>query len=247
MSRSSAGAKSAIVAITATSERVKDSTRVRVNRAYTDAIVAAGLIPLVVPPVPAELAPAILDVVAGLVLTGGEDIDPSYFGAVRHPATGAANDDRDRCELALAREAAARRLPTLAICRGVQLLNVALGGSLIQDLPTEHGGPVEHDAEGERGARVHDVEVAAGSRLGGIVDARWITTNSFHHQAVDRLGAGLCTVATSPDGVVEAVECSDRAWWMVGVQWHPEELTATPEEWDRALFKAFADAVRRAG
>src|SRR5438067_12386895 len=125
MSPSRSAAKLGVVAITATSERVKDSTKVRVNRAYTDAIVAAGLIPLVVPPVPAELAPPILDVVAGLVLTGGEDLDPSYFGAVRHPATGVANEDRDRCELALAREAAARRLPTLAICRGVQVLNVA--------------------------------------------------------------------------------------------------------------------------
>jgi putative glutamine amidotransferase len=157
-----------------------------------------------------------------------------------------ANDDRDRCELALAREAAARRLPTLAICRGVQVLNVALGGTLIQDLPTEHRGAVDHDADSARGMRVHNVDVAVGSRLGGIVDARSIATNSFHHQAVDRLGAGLCTVATSPDGVVEAVECTDRAWWMVGVQWHPEELTATPEEWDRRLFKAFADAVRGA-
>jgi putative glutamine amidotransferase len=246
MSPSSSAAKSAIVAITATSERVKDSTRVRVNRAYTDAIVAAGLIPLVVPPVPAELAPAILDAVAGLVLTGGEDLDPSYFGAPRHPATGTANDDRDQCELALAREAARRRLPTLAICRGVQVLNVALGGSLIQDLPTERGGAVNHDAGGARGSRVHAVDVAAGSRLGEIVNARAITTNSFHHQAVDRLGAGLCTVATSPDGVAEAVECTDRAWWMVGVQWHPEELTATPEEWDRRLFAAFAEAVRGA-
>jgi putative glutamine amidotransferase len=244
MPPSSSGAKSAIVAITATSERVNDSTRVRVNRAYTDAIVAAGLIPLVVPPVPAELVPAILDVVAGLVLTGGEDIDPSYFGAVRHPATGDANDDRDRCELALAREAAARRLPTLAICRGVQVLNVALGGSLIQDLPSERGGQVDHDAASARNSRVHAVDVAAGSRLGGILDTREIRTNSFHHQAVDRLGTGLCTVATSPDGAIEAVECTDRAWWMVGVQWHPEELTATPEEWDRRLFAAFADAVK---
>ncbi len=246
MSSSSSAAQSGIVAITATSEHVKGATRVRVNRAYTDAIVAAGLVPLVVPPVPSELASAILDAVAGLVLTGGEDLDPSYFGAARHPATGAANDDRDRCELALAREAAARRLPTLAICRGVQVLNVALGGSLIQDLPTERGGSVDHDADSSRGTRVHDVGVTAGSRLAGIVGARSISTNSFHHQAVDRLGAGLCTVATSPDGVIEAVECTDYAWWMVGVQWHPEELTATPEEWDRRLFKAFAEAVRRA-
>jgi putative glutamine amidotransferase len=233
----------AIIAVTATSERVKDATRVRVNRAYTDAIVAAGLIPLVVPPVPAHMAPRLLDTVAGLVLTGGEDVDPSYFGATRHPATGPANDDRDQCELALAREAAARRLPTLAICRGVQVLNVALGGSLIQDLPSEHCGAVEHDADGSRNERVHGVDVAAGSRLGNILGARSIVTNSFHHQAVDRLGNGLCAVGTSRDGIVEAIECTDRAWWMVGVQWHPEELTATTEEWDRALFAAFARAV----
>ena len=245
MPRSSSGPPHPpIIAVTATAERVKDSTRVRVNRAYTDAIVASGMIPLVVPPVPASMASAILDAVAGLVLTGGEDVDPAYFGAERHPATGPANDDRDRCELALAREAAARRLPTLAICRGVQVLNVALGGSLIQDLPSEHTGSVEHDAKGSRHDRVHAVDVSSGSRLGQILGARSIATNSFHHQAVDRLAAGLCTVATSSDGVVEAVECTDRAWWMVGVQWHPEELTATPEEWDRRLFAAFAEAVR---
>jgi len=244
MPPSSSARKSPIVAITATSERVKDSTRVRVNRAYTDAIVAAGLIPLVVPPLPPEMVPAILDAVAGLVLTGGEDVDPAYFDAVRHSATGTANDDRDQCELALAREAAARHLPTLAICRGVQVLNVALGGSLIQDIPTERRGAVNHDSKTSRSSRVHTVDVAAGSRLGGIVGLREISTNSFHHQSVDRLAAGLCTVATSADGVVEGVECTDRAWWMVGVQWHPEELTATAEDWDRKLFAAFADAVR---
>jgi putative glutamine amidotransferase len=238
---------SSIVAVTATSEVVKDSRRVRVNRAYTDSIVAAGLIPLVVPPVPTEMAAGILDAVGGLLLTGGEDIDPAYFGAARHPATGVANDDRDRCELTLAREAAARRIPTLAICRGVQVLNVALGGSLIQDLPSERGGDVDHDAKSDRSSRVHAVDIAAGSRLNGIVNSGSIATNSFHHQAVDRLGAGLCTVGTSADGVVEAVECTDRGWWMVGVQWHPEELTGTPEDWDRKLFAAFAAAVKGSG
>lgn len=237
-------ANSRIVAITATTDATGTSTRVRVNRAYTDAMIAAGLIPLVVPPVPAEAVAAILDAVQGLVLTGGEDIDPVYFGAERHPATGPANDDRDRCELALAREAAARRMPTLAICRGIQVLNVALGGSLVQDIPSERSSAIDHDAESSRNVRVHAVDVALGSRLGGIVGSRAISTNSFHHQAVDQLASGLCAVATSPDGIVEAVECTDRAWWMVGVQWHPEELTGTSEDWDRRLFAAFADAVR---
>src|SRR3954468_3661255 len=154
--------KPVLVALTATSDGAVDAQRVRINRAYTDAIVEAGLIPVVIPPVPPEHAAAILDCVGGLVLTGGEDVDPSYFGAERHPQTGDANDDRDRCEIALAREAAARRLPTLAICRGVQVLNVALGGSLIQDLPDERGGPVNHDAESSRHERVHAVDVSAG-------------------------------------------------------------------------------------
>ena len=245
MSRASSPSDSAqLVALTATTEPSHDGQRVRINRAYTDALVQAGLIPIVIPPVPPSMAGSILDAVKGLVLTGGEDIDPSLFGAQRHPATGDANDARDRCELALASEAAKRRIPTLAICRGVQVLNVALGGTLIQDLPTEAASTVDHDAESRRNVRVHSVDVSSGSRLAGIVGDRSISTNSFHHQAVDRLGTGLCTVATSQDGVVEAVECTDRAWWAVGVQWHPEELTATPEEWDRRLFEAFANAVR---
>jgi putative glutamine amidotransferase len=247
MSRASSVPKSLFVAVTATSEPAGHKAHIWVNRAYTDALTAVGLIPLIVPPVPAGMAPQILDGVGGLLLTGGEDIEPSRFGAVRHPATGEANQDRDRCELALAKEAAARRIPTLAICRGVQILNVALGGTLIQDLPSEVGSTVEHDAESSRGTRVHPVAVSGGSRLADIVAARSIATNSFHHQAVGNLAEDLRTVATSPDGVVEAVECTDRAWWAVGVQWHPEELTGTPEEWDRRLFSAFAAAVKGLG
>ena len=233
-----------IVAVTASTKLVNDAGKVMVNRPYTDAILAAGLVPLVVPPMSEEGAAAILDSVSGLVLTGGEDVDPAYFGAERHPATGPANDLRDRIELALAKEAAARRMPTLAICRGVQVLNVALGGTLVQDIPSELRTKIEHDAKSSRGSRVHEVSVDAGSRLAGIIGQDAITTNSFHHQSVGRLAPGLCSVAKSADGVVEAVECADRAWWAVGVQWHPEELTGTPEDWDRNLFKAFAEAVR---
>lgn len=234
----------AIVAVTASTKMVNDSGKVTVNRAYTDAISAAGLVALVVPPMTEEGARAILDAVQGLVLTGGEDVDPAHFGAPRHPATGAANDLRDRIELALAKEAAARKLPTLAICRGVQVLNVALGGTLVQDIPSEMQTSIDHDAENARSSRVHDVTVDSGSRLAGILGAERIRTNSFHHQSVQRVAKGLRAAGKSPDGVVEAVECEDRAWWAVGVQWHPEELTATAEDWDRRLFEAFARAVR---
>jgi putative glutamine amidotransferase len=234
---------SRIVAVTASTKVINGASKVTVNRPYTEAVLAAGLIPLVVPPMTEEGASAILDAVSGLVLTGGEDVDPAYFGAKRHPATRPAHDLRDRIELALAKEAAARRMPTLAICRGVQVLNVALGGTLVQDIPSELKTGIQHDAKSERNTRVHAVEIDTGSRLAGIVGTPEIMTNSFHHQSVDRLGTGLRTVATSPDGVVEAVECADRAWWALGIQWHPEELTGTGEDWDRKLFAAFADAV----
>jgi putative glutamine amidotransferase len=232
-----------IVAVTATSETVKGSSRIRLNRAYTDALTGAGLLPLVVPPMAATSAAALLDRVDGLVLTGGEDIDPALFGEARQPATGPANDLRDECELALAREAAARRMPLLAICRGIQVLNVALGGSLVQDIPALVGGSLEHDAEAARSQRVHPVTVGAGTRLHEITGSDAISTNSFHHQSVARLAAGMRVTATSPDGVIEAMEAADRAWWAVGVQWHPEELTGTPEDWDRRLFAAYAQAV----
>ena len=236
--------KPPIVAVTATTDDVKGSGKVRVNRAYTDAVRAAGLIPLVVPPMTSAEAVSVLDAVQGLVLTGGGDIDPALFGAARHSATGPANELRDECELALAREAAARKLPTLAICRGIQVLNVALGGTLVQDIPSQVTSTIRHDAESERSARVHDVAVEPGSRLGAVVGADRITTNSFHHQSIEHLAAGLRAVATAPDQVIEGVECMDRGWWAVGVQWHPEELVRTPEDWDRRLFAAFADAVR---
>jgi putative glutamine amidotransferase len=233
-----------IVAVTGTTDEVKGSAKVRVNRAYTDAIRAAGLIPLVVPPMTGAEAVSVLDAVHGLVLTGGGDIDPVLFGAARHSATGPANELRDECELALAREAAARKLPTLAICRGIQVLNVALGGTLVQDIPSQVTTTIRHDADTERNARVHDVAVDPRSRLGAIVGAERITTNSFHHQSIEKLATSLRTVATAPDQVIEGVECADGAWWAVGVQWHPEELIRTSEDWDRKLFSAFADAVR---
>src|SRR3954468_4232139 len=169
-----------IVAVTGSTKMVNDSAKVTLNRPYTDAILAAGLIPLVVPPMSEEGALAILDSVRGLVLTGGEDVDPAHFGAARHPATGPANDLRDSIELALAKEAAARRIPTLAICRGVQVLNVALGDTLVQDIPSEVPSKINHDARNERNTRVHDVSVDSGSRLSDIVGATRITTNSFH-------------------------------------------------------------------
>ena len=234
-----------IIAVTATTEVIRGLPRVRVNQSYTEALTAVRLVPLVVPPIAdAELAARVLDGVAGLLLTGGEDLDPRHYDAEPHPSVVDVNDARDACELVLAREAERRRIPTLAICRGVQVANVALGGSLVQDIPSERGGQVDHDPDVDRSSRVHDVVVERGSRLAQALGTERLVTNSFHHQALDKVSPKLCVTARAEDGVIEGVESRDDAWWMLGVQWHPEELTGTTEEWDRRLFRAFAESCK---
>src|SRR5579885_1861668 len=137
------------VIVTATTEIIRGVSRVRVNEAYTNALAAFGLMPVVLPPTRAASAAAALTDVAGLVLTGGEDLDPKFFGEEPHAATGAPHHARDAYELALARRAYEIRVPTLAICRGIQVMNVALGGSLVQDIPTQCKSAIDHAPEGK--------------------------------------------------------------------------------------------------
>ncbi len=235
------------VAGTATTEIIREALRVRVNAAYATAIRGAGLLPLVLPVLDPADADAALEGMAGLVLTGGEDVSPRRYGSVPHPALGDTHDGRDAFEIALVQAARARALPTLAICRGIQILNVALGGTLVQDIPSEWTDPIVHDGDWARTARVHEVDVTAGSRLARALGTERPVVNSMHHQAVWSVAAPLATVARAPDGMVEGVEWPDDDWWMVGVQWHPEELTASPEPWDRSLVSTFADVVARTG
>ncbi len=236
-----------LVAVTATTSLVDGQQRVRLNTSYVEALTMAGVLPVVLPPLAPDQAAAALAPFDGLVLTGGEDIDPKHFGAETHPRCGRPHAERDAWELALTREARARALPTLAICRGIQVVNVALGGTLVQDIPSERPAAVGHDAEGDRGSRVHEVEVTPGSRLAGALAANAgerVRVNSFHHQAIDRVADGLRVTAVSPDGIAEGAEWTGD-WWVLAVQWHPEELVRTSEAWDRGLFHAFAEAVRR--
>ena len=232
------------VAVTATTEIIRDLLRTRANVSYTAAARAVGLRPFILPVLDPDDANAMLDGMAGVILTGGEDVDPAHYATAPHSALGAVHAGRDAFELALVRAARDRRLPTLAICRGVQVANVALGGTLVQDLPSEWPTALAHDGGWGRSDRVHDLRVAAGSRLAAALGTTHAVTNSLHHQAIARVADGLVAVAHAPDGVVEGVEWAGDDWWMAGVQWHPEELTATTEEWDRALFAAFAAAVR---
>ena len=232
-----------IVIITATSRRETpaDPERVRLNAAYVDAVSRAGGIPVVAPPAGAEDAAALLDAADALLLTGGEDVDPARYGAARHAALGRVTPARDAWELALVNAAKQRGRPTLAVCRGIQVLNVALGGTLLQDIPSEQPGPVAHDQAAPRAERTHAVTFAAGSRLAGIFGATG-SVNSMHHQAVARPATGLAVTAVAPDGIVEGVEWTQDRWWAVGIQWHPEELDGA----DQGLFTALVEAARAA-
>jgi putative glutamine amidotransferase len=223
------------VAVTAPRRLVDGRERVTLNTAYVRALESAGLVPLAVPTMlAADRASAALAAVRGLVLTGGEDVAPDQYGAAPHPRLGEVDPVRDAAELALIAAARKRRMPILAICRGIQILNVALGGTLYQDLDSERPGPVSHAGETSQ----HVVSVAAGSLLERTLGTRSATVNSRHHQAIRDLAPGLKAVAWADDGVIEGAEPVDAgAPWMVAVQWHPEDLT------ERALFDGFARAV----
>jgi putative glutamine amidotransferase len=189
----------------------------------------------------------VLGEIDGLLLTGGGDVDPVLYGQDRHPLVEDAEPGRDEFELDLARRAIGADLPVLAICRGAQVLNVAAGGTLIQDIPSTVVSDVSHSIKEPRDAVAHSVRVAPGSRLeqalGAAVDAaaHLCRVNSRHHQSIDRLGSGLVSSATSPDGVVEAIERVE-AGFCVGVQWHPENFWRTGEF--APLFQAFVKTAR---
>lgn len=234
-----------VVAVSATSDTQPGySHRVRLNSAYIIALENAGLIPVVVPPLSsATAARDILSRVDGLVITGGEDVEPSRYGQDRSPKCGVSNVARDETEIALIRGASEMRKPLLAICRGPQVVNVALGGTLIQDIPSEIPSALPHNSEDARSTRVHDVTIDAGSRIADAIGETAIRVNSFHHQAVKDVAPSLKVTARAPDGIIEGLEPKSEDWWMMAVQWHPEEMNDSPEPWDRGIFRAFADRL----
>jgi putative glutamine amidotransferase len=229
------------VAVTASIRPDGDTSRVRLTAAYVTALESAGLIPLIVPPLSsANAAAAVLDSVAGLVLTGGEDVDPARYGEKRHEKVRSVNAARDATEAALIQAARERGTPVLAICRGIQILNVALGGTLVQDIPSQCDGGIAHDDEGPRDSRSHEISIEPGSLIAKAIGTEHCTVNSFHHQSVKRVADGMRVTARSPDGIIEGIESTSDDWWVMAVQWHPEEMTDSAEPWDRGLFKAFA-------
>ena len=191
---------------------------------------------------------AVLEQIDAVLLTGGGDVDPVFYGQERHPSVFDAEPGRDEFEIDLARRAMDANIPLLAICRGSQVLNVAAGGTLVQDIPSAVATDLAHSLEVPKDCIAHDIQIAANSRLhaalGSVVEAGCTCrVNSRHHQSVGALGKRFVASATAPDGVIEAIEAPD-ARFCVGVQWHPENFWRTGEF--RGLFDAFVDAARSA-
>jgi len=225
----------------------KEPERAYVNSAYLVAIQEAGGISVPLPPLLAGPSlPELADRLDGLLLTGGGDVDPATFGEPPHPTLYEVAPARDRLEITLVRRFIEARRPILGICRGIQVLNVALGGSLYQDVASDPGTEIQHQQTGPRDKPAHPVKVVSGSFLARILGSEELEVNSMHHQAVKAPGQGLLPVAFAPDAIIEGVELDDPdlSHFVLGVQWHPEELFARDPA-ARRLFRAFVDASRK--
>lgn len=207
---------------------------VAAGRFYVDAVQRAGGIPVVIPPNEDEAAVrSAVDRCDGMVLLGGGDVDPRNYGQTERAELYGVDPFLDSFEINAVRHAISRDIPVLAVCRGHQVLNVALGGSLVQHLPTTD----------DHRDTMHSVNVVAGSRVASAMGTTSPLVHSFHHQAIDTVASGLTVVATADDGTIEAVELGS-ARWVVGVQWHPED-TADTDPANQGLFGALVAAAGR--
>jgi putative glutamine amidotransferase len=207
---------------------------------YFAAVAAAGGLPVALPHLP-DLAERYLDNIDALLVTGGAfDVDPALFGATTRHASVSLKETRTAFELAILRGALAREMPVLGICGGQQLLNVVLGGTLIQHIPDAVPNALPHEQPSPRTEPGHAVAIASGSRLAAIVGVGQMQVNSAHHQAADAVGPGIAITARAPDGVIEAIEDPARKF-CIGVQWHPEYHV---DPADHLLFDALVDAAR---
>jgi putative glutamine amidotransferase len=207
---------------------------------YVRAVEAAGGVPVVMPPLRLDEVPDLVARLDGVLLSGGPDLAPAAYDAQPHPDLGATEPALDAFEYALVAEALRRGLPLLGICRGAQAVNVALGGSLHQHLPEIVGDAVVHRQSEDGRKPTHCVEVVPGTLLAQLVGSGSVAVNSFHHQAVDRLGDGLRVSARAPDGTIEAIEDRSRPF-LLAVQWHAEALADSEQR--RPLFDALVAAA----
>jgi putative glutamine amidotransferase len=218
------------------------------SQRYIVTLTNAGALPWMIPLVDDETLRGVYEQLDGVFLPGGADIDPASYGRNPHPLCDKTDPARDRVELLLARWALADGKPALGVCRGLQLLNVAAGGTLYQDLAEQMPRSMKHDyfpfggSTFTRDYLAHEVTVAQGSRLARVFGGGTVRVNSMHHQGIRTLGEGLVATAHAPDGLVEGIECADGRW-IVGVQWHPEALTDGDAK-SRDLFAEFIEAAR---
>ncbi len=218
----------------------EQSDRFQLNAAYLEAIEAAGGVPVLLAG-ESGTAQEVLSRLDGVLFTGGVDLDPAYFGEAPLPGLGDVSPRRDSFEVELCRAAYRARVPALGICRGCQLMAVALGGDVYQDLPSQMPEALQHVQRAPRGHKSHVVTVTAGSRLGALAGSESLRVNSFHHQSVRRLPDGAVVCALAPDGVIEAFEDPGHPFW-VAVQWHPEGLWRE-DETARMLFRSLVMAA----
>ncbi len=218
--------------------------RAYTNAAYLRAVQEAGGVPVLLPP---QLSERTRDELwrrlDALVLTGGGDLDPARFGERRHSTVYDVSAARDELEIELARRALAEDVPLLAICRGIQVLNVALGGTLYQDIASDLATPIAHTQKERRDQPTHAVKLLEGSRLAGMLGRLEVDVNSFHHQAIKDLGTRLMAVGVAPDGIIEAAEVTNHPF-AIAVQWHPEDLV-DHDVTARGLFRAVIEAASR--
>lgn len=214
--------------------------RAYVYTTYVESLRRAGAIPVLIPPQP-ENAAEIVNDLDGILLAGGDDFHPAAYGEEPHPTVEPMDERRQQNDLNLARLAREHNVPTLGICLGLQTMNVAAGGTLVQDITSQIETDIVH--ESDPGERVrHDVTIEPGTMLSKILPAQQLDVNSSHHQAIKDVGEGLCITAHAPDGIVEGLE-DPRHPFYVGVQWHPEDMTG--EGSASAIFGAFVEAARR--
>ncbi|MFD1675659.1 gamma-glutamyl-gamma-aminobutyrate hydrolase family protein [Alicyclobacillus fodiniaquatilis] len=210
---------------------------------YTEGVERAGGLPVVIPFLSDDTLAQIATRLDGLLLSGGEDVDPTTFGEEPMYGLGNVVAERDRLEIALIHLMRAQGKPVLGICRGIQMLNVALGGTLYQDLPRQWKGKIQHAQKAARNHVSHRVKIEPGSRLAACFDGeKTLKVNSFHHQAIRKLAEPLRAVAWDAENLVEAVEATSGPF-MLGVQWHPENLWRTDTK-TLGLFRALVEAVQ---
>ncbi|MCM3760964.1 gamma-glutamyl-gamma-aminobutyrate hydrolase family protein [Alkalihalobacillus oceani] len=218
---------------------------VHVHQKYIEAVSEAGGIPLVIPLGSKEKIEAWVSICDGLILNGGEDVDPRSYGAQPDPALRKTKAARDETEIQLVKEAVKKKKPVFGICRGIAMMNAALGGTVLQDIETLHDQPINHYQKAARPEATHDVLIERNSRLYEYLKKEQVRVNSMHHQAIGKLAPTLKKVGQAKDGIIEAVQETEEApSYLLGVQWHPEEM-AKDDRLMKSLFEHFIEACHQ--